>query len=65
MLTSCRAQPYQSKRRNAVAYNPDRSCTDNEDILIAHIMSIKPVTNTFSSKFIQNKTNKASIRHFN
>ena len=36
---------YHFKRRNAVAYNPDTSCTEDKDNLIAHIMATKPPVN--------------------
>jgi len=41
---------YHYKRRNAVAYNPDTTCTEDKGNLIAHIMATNPPLNQDGSK---------------
>ena len=43
-------QKYHGKRRNAVAYNPDKTCIKDKNNLIAHIMAEKTPKHTMTSK---------------
>ena len=50
---------YHGCRRNAIAYNPDLTCTSNELGLVAHILAIEPHRPSFASKFAIKTSSKS------
>ena len=45
-MDSCRYLTlHNQRRRNAIAYNPNRTCTKSNNELIPHILSMKPIPN--------------------